>query len=285
MADFSTYRVLAKRTLIHLRDWAGGAPPVVFLHSFSGNGLLALRLGNLIAPQRRLLAPDLRGRGKSDAPFGDYSLKMHLTEVMAVLDRLKIEKFVIAGHSFGAMLSVFLAASQPERVQGLILFDGGASPEPAALQLLENYYDHLRYHYATIEEYTRRFEESPLYQPYTTELDQLIRSNLSQQPDGTYTRTIARYVVETERNSENWSVWQSLPQQYGKVRCPALIVRAGRGVFTEQDVVLSEATATHMAAQLGNARVVTVAEAGHTTLMTMPSTTRDEAISQFLQLK
>mgnify|MGYP001277126051 CR=1 FL=1 len=109
MLHHDTYRVLASRTLIHVRDWAGASPPVLFLHSITANSLLALTLGEILSPHRRLIAPDLRGRGKSDAPFGEYGAGIHIREMITVMDSLRIERLVIAGHSFGAMLAVLLA--------------------------------------------------------------------------------------------------------------------------------------------------------------------------------
>jgi len=44
---YKSYRVMAGRVRMHIRDWSGEAPPVVFLHGISGNGLTALRFPGL----------------------------------------------------------------------------------------------------------------------------------------------------------------------------------------------------------------------------------------------
>ncbi|HRE47000.1 MAG TPA: alpha/beta hydrolase [Aggregatilineales bacterium] len=281
--DHETYRVLAHRSLIQLRDWRGGAPPVVFLHSITANSLLALRLGALLSPRWRVIAPDLRGRGGSDAPFGEYSPQGHVKDMLAVLDTLGIETFILAGHSFGAMLSVLIAAHHPERVAKVILFDGGASPDPTAAQALTLYYDSIPYRYPDSDAYVNRFKGSPLYQPWTDELEALIRSNLTLQPDGTYIRSIARYVLEAERKPENLVQLAELDALHAKIACPVLIVRAGMGMFSVDDPLLSEDILAKMVKAFPNARAVTIPDAGHTSLMTIPSTIRDQALITFLE--
>ena len=282
MAEHVTHRVLTGRILMAVRDWPGAGPPVVFLHSFTGNSLLALRLGSTLAGHRRLLAPDLRGRGRSDAPFGDYGLPIHIQSVMACLDRLGVDRFVAAGHSFGGHISLYLAAEFPERVAGLILFDGGSVAGPLAAQMLAAYYDHLQYRYASADAYVDRFKVSPLYQPWTEELEALVRSNLYQQPDGSYIRAVARYVVEAERRPENMEHWARIPGQYARIQCPTLIVRAGKGVVGEADQVIPDPQLAVMLAAMPHATAVTVPEAGHTSLMTIPSPARDAAVLKFL---
>lgn len=283
MTDYISYRVMAHRILMHVLEWPGDNPPVVFLHNFTGNALLALRLGKLLARRRRLIAPDLRGRGQSDMPFGEYGLPIHLREIIGCLDHLNTGRCVLAGHSFGATLAVFLAAEFPERVSGLILFDGGAVPGQQAMQMLNMYYDNLTYRYASPEAYIARFKNLPLYQPWTEELELLLRSNLREQPDGTYFRSVPRYVVDADRRAEHLSTWQQLPDLYPKLKCPVLVLRAEFGITGVDDQVLTDEAIEPMRAGLKDAEFVTVRGAGHTSLMTIPQAERDAAILRFLE--
>src|SRR6058998_483365 len=110
VAEYASYRLLTGRIRMHVMDWMGDEPPVLFLHGFTANGLAALRVGDLLCGYRRVIAPDLRGRGKSDMPGSDYGINTHLADLTALVDRLGIGQFVLAGHSFGATISVHLAA-------------------------------------------------------------------------------------------------------------------------------------------------------------------------------
>src|SRR5258708_25173818 len=101
MPDYNSYRVLAGRIRMHVMDWPGNETPVLFLHSFTANGLAALPLGTLLMNSHRLIAPDLRGRGLSDMPAGEYGIQTHLKDVVRCLDLLGTDRVVAAGHSFG----------------------------------------------------------------------------------------------------------------------------------------------------------------------------------------
>jgi len=180
MADYESYRVLAGRIRMHVLDWPGENTPLLFLHGFTANAMAALNLGALLYERRRVIAPDLRGRGLSDMPFGEYGIETHVKDVIACLDRLEIDEVIVSGHSYGAAISLMLAGQYPDRVKGLILFDGGAAPSEAVVNYLTTYYDTLQYRYPTAEEYVARFRESPLFQPWTDELEALVRANLLQ---------------------------------------------------------------------------------------------------------
>ncbi len=283
MADYGTYRMLTGRIRMHVMDWPGADPPVLFLHGFTANGLAALPLGRLLCGQRRLIAPDLRGRGHTDMPGGEYGMTTHLADLEACINRLHLDSFVAAGHSFGATLSVFLAARFPERIRGLILFDGGAIPGPLAVQFLDYYYSTLQYRYANADDYVNRFKNAPLYQPWTDDLEQLVRSNLFRQPDGTYMRNVPRYVVEADKRVDNLETWQQLPELYPKISCPVLILRAEMGAMGREDQVLPDDVIETMRRGLPQAQVVTVEGAGHTSLLTIPAPARDAAILDFLK--
>jgi lipase len=79
-----------------------------------------------------LLAPDLRGRGRSARLPGPYGFEAHVADVLAVLDAAGVESAVVAGHSMGAYVAARLAAEHPDRVSSLVLVDGGLPvPYPA----------------------------------------------------------------------------------------------------------------------------------------------------------
>ncbi|MEP7286212.1 MAG: alpha/beta hydrolase [Chloroflexota bacterium] len=284
MADYDSYRVLAGKVRLHIADWTGDGTPVLFIHSFTANALAALPLGNLLQNRRRLIAPDLRGRGTSDTPFGEYGIQVHAKDMIALLDRLEIDKVVAGGHSFGAAISLYMAAFYPDRVTGLILFDGGAMPSKTAQTFLDSYYNSLQYRYPTLEAYVDRYRTAPLYQPWTAELETLVRSNLIQQPDGTYIRRVPRYVVETDRQAEYLENGQQFPDLYNKVNCPVLIVRAEMGIRGAEDQVLSDDVLATMLQGMPAAQTVTITGAGHTSLLTIPSPVRDSAILKFLDM-
>jgi pimeloyl-ACP methyl ester carboxylesterase len=115
---------LQLRYLEHLGD----GPSIVRLPGLTANahafdGLVQAGL----SPRFRALALDLRGRGRSDAPVYGYTTADHAAEVHGLLDALGIERATLAGHSFGGLLTFYLAAQYPARVTWLLVLDAASS--------------------------------------------------------------------------------------------------------------------------------------------------------------
>ena len=281
MSNFDSERVLAGRVRLHVRDWPGANPPVVFIHDLTANGLSALRLSTLLVHRRRVIAPDLRGRGKSDSPFGEYGVNLHTQDVIACLNTMGVETFVAAGHGYGASVALTLAAQFPDRAVGLMLLDGGAIPDET-VPTLDRFYTGLRYRFPSTESFVAEFRDQPLYQPWTGELETFIRSNMVNQPDGSAIRHVSRYAVETDWHDQQVETMEQLPTLYAAVQCPVLILRAGRGITQETDQVLPNSAIQAMTSGMPQAKVVTIPEAAHLTLLTIPSAERNAAILDFL---
>jgi len=98
-----------KETVILLHGLTANA------HSFSS---IAGKMNNY-----HTVSVDLRGRGLSDKPDNNYSMADHAKDIIGLMDNLDINKCIVAGHSFGAKLSIFLAVEYPERFSKIILID------------------------------------------------------------------------------------------------------------------------------------------------------------------
>lgn len=72
-----------------------------------------------------IIAPDLRGRGRSNSLGSPFGLRQHALDAIAILDHLEVGNYHIVGHSMGAFVSVLLAAMDQERVLSVTLVDGG----------------------------------------------------------------------------------------------------------------------------------------------------------------
>ena len=76
-------------------------------------------------PGYRLIAPDLRGRGRSNTLPGPYGMAQHADDMADVLDFLGVPQALVVGHSMGGFVSVMFAHRHAGRVASLLLVDGG----------------------------------------------------------------------------------------------------------------------------------------------------------------
>jgi lipase len=110
-----------------------GPPPnlagavVLAVHGISASHAAWRTVARELAKRSRacLLAPDLRGRGRSATLPDPYGMNPHLRDLTAVLDHAGAERAVMVGHSMGAHVVARLAADHPGRLAGVVLVDGG----------------------------------------------------------------------------------------------------------------------------------------------------------------
>ena len=107
-----------------------GAPALLLLHGF-GSSLQAWDDWSVKLEQKyRVIRLDLPGFGLTGAsPANDYSEEKDLATLTHFADKLGLEKFSVMGHSMGGKMAWSLAASQPERVQALVLMAPDGFPE------------------------------------------------------------------------------------------------------------------------------------------------------------
>ncbi|MCW2615005.1 MAG: Beta-ketoadipate enol-lactone hydrolase [Frankiales bacterium] len=102
----------------------GTSAPVLAVHGISSSRRLWDWL-HAQAPDLTLVAPDLRGRGDSLDVTGPSSVHQHAQDCLAVLDALGLDRVVVCGMSMGGFVAVDLAVCHPDRVESLVLVDGG----------------------------------------------------------------------------------------------------------------------------------------------------------------
>jgi proline iminopeptidase len=105
----------------------GKGYPILCLHGHPGSGRSLSVFTNYLSGRFQTIAPDLRGYGKS-RPNGHFEMNDHLTDLTALLDRLKVDRCLLLGWSLGGILALELALQDPQRFSGLILIASAARP-------------------------------------------------------------------------------------------------------------------------------------------------------------
>lgn len=99
----------------------GQGPACVLLHGLGSD--MRVFSANLapLARAHRVIAVDLPGFGKSSKPDVDYALPWVADRIVALLDRLGLDRAALIGHSMGGQIAMHVALAQPARVSALVL--------------------------------------------------------------------------------------------------------------------------------------------------------------------
>jgi 3-oxoadipate enol-lactonase len=101
----------------------GSGPAVVLLHGFPLDRSMWDDQVPALAERYRTIVPDLRGHGVTDAPPGPFTMEQHVADVVALLDRLGLERVALVGLSMGGYITMNFLARRPERVWAVVLAD------------------------------------------------------------------------------------------------------------------------------------------------------------------
>jgi pimeloyl-ACP methyl ester carboxylesterase len=271
---------------IQLAFWfdpaATGGEAILCIHGLSANLHCWDQIVMSLGEKHHLMAMDLRGRGHSDKPPTGYSLAAHVEDIKAVLDGMKRGRITLMGHSLGAYIGLAFAAAHPERMDRLILVDGGGHLPPEQWervnQALKPALARLGKVFPAFEDYVAPLKNSPLFHPWTETLEHYFRYEVIAADGG----------IRSGINPENiWEEAENLVKTdilslYPKITCPTLILRATEGLFVKEDVVLPEEAAAFMVRHISRARLVEITGANHYSIVFYPQAERDRAIDGFL---
>ncbi len=104
---------------VHVAE-AGDGEPVVLQHGWPQHWWTWRALIPELAKRHRVICPDLRGHGWSDAPGDGYEKEQLATDLLGVLDALELERVRVVGHDWGGFAGFLAALRAPERFSQLI---------------------------------------------------------------------------------------------------------------------------------------------------------------------
>jgi pimeloyl-ACP methyl ester carboxylesterase len=206
-------------------DTEGGAPAILLLHGLSAN---ANCWGAVIAaglsPAHRTVAPDLRGRGRSEKPATGYSMADHANDMIALLDMLGLSRVVVVGHSFGGYLAIYLASHYPDRFSRLVVVDAALQLNPRVSELLKPSLDRLGRTSPSVTAYLDEMRAAPhMNGVWDTHTDAYFRAELQENADGTVgSATSASAIGQAMQGlaAEGWL------QHVQSVKQPTLVLNA-----------------------------------------------------------
>jgi pimeloyl-ACP methyl ester carboxylesterase len=248
-----------------VHEWSGRGPAIVAVHGLTANHTCWASVAEVLSPEFRLIAYDLRGRGDSDKPRTGYSLATHGDDLAGLLDHFGLRRAVIMGHSLGAHIALRFAARQPRRVTKLVLIDGGLDVRPEVLDSLAPAVGRLGLEFPTLEAFLDRMRALPMFAGrWNDYLERYFRYDVETQASGAVRSKAARHAIEEElRNLARERLWVD----YHQVRCPTLILRAPDGLLTATDCLMTAEEGQAMARAVPRARLVVVPGTNHYTVL------------------
>ena len=204
---------------------APGDTPLVLLHGLSANAssFSALMQAGL-SPAFRVLAPDLRGRARSDKPAFGYTMGDHAGDVLGLMDHLGITSATLAGHSFGGYLAIYLAAHFPDRFERLVVIDAAITSHPRVGEMLKPSLDRLGKTVASAASYLDAIKSAPYMNGLWDEhVESYFRAELVENPDGTAQSATSASAIGQAAYGLACEPWLHLVQQ---VRQPTLLINA-----------------------------------------------------------
>ncbi|MGE0820261.1 MAG: alpha/beta fold hydrolase [Candidatus Nanopelagicales bacterium] len=255
--------------------WAPDADPVatvLAVHGVTAShrawGCLADNAGDL-----DIVAPDLRGRGRSSDLPGPAGLRQHADDLARVLDHLGLERVVVAGHSMGGLVSVVMADRHADRVERLVLVDGGLplhplsgmTPEQTLEATLGPATARLRMTFPTREAYQDFWAAHPAFKDGISELmADYFDYDLVDSPDGFRSCVSAELVRDDVLSQLDPG---TLTPALERLRVPAVFLRAPRGLLDQPEPLYPAAEAQEWASRLPLLDVADIDDVNHYTIV------------------
>jgi pimeloyl-ACP methyl ester carboxylesterase len=233
--------------------------PLVLLHAFPLDARMWNAVREPLASHLRVITPDQRGLGRSPLPESDRepSLEDAARDVVALLDRLELDRVVLGGCSMGGYLAMAVLRLAPERIGGLVLIDTKGTPDtPEAAQ-------------SRLDVAERVDDEGTRGWLAEANLPNLLAaSTREQRPDVVET---VREIIEAQPPAGiSWTALalRTRPDSLDLLRdskVPALVV------VGEEDPITPVAVASAMVEVMDGATLVVLPEAGHLTPLEDPA--------------
>jgi pimeloyl-ACP methyl ester carboxylesterase len=268
---------------IQLAVWEGKGKPIICIHGLTANWHFWDCLASALAPHHKVLAMDLRGRGLSDKPLTGYSIEHHCKDILSLIEDLGLKQLALMGHSLGAFISLVFSARYPQRVDRLILVDGGGKLTKTQMAKvfagIKPSLDRLGKTFPSFEDYISQMKQAPYLQPWNSYMETYFQYEVEKVKGGLRSRVHPKHIEEEAKNLGK----VDSRQFYKKVTSPTLILRATKGLLAKDDLVLPKDVAERMVRAIPNAKKVDLKGTNHYSILFQPNKKRDQTILEFLK--
>jgi pimeloyl-ACP methyl ester carboxylesterase len=251
---------------------SGDVPTVLAIHGITSSHVAWAELAQAL-PDVRVVAPDLRGRGRSRDLPAPYGMPTHADDVAAVMDHLRVPRAVVVGHSMGGFVSVVLADRHPDKVTSLVLVDGGmpllpppgVAPDQLATAVLGPAAERLALTFTDHAAYREFWASHPAIGAEWTDLTTAYVDYDLVESDGRF-RPATR-VEALHEDIRELVDGESLLSGLTNLRHPAVWLIAPRGLMDEVPPLYPDHARAHWAGEHPSVQVVDVEDVNHYTIV------------------
>ncbi len=250
---------------------AADTPPVLAIHGITASHMSWPLVAEYL--NTRLVALDLRGRGRSNTLPGPFDLRTHALDMQAALQYLGMERVLVAGHSMGAFVAVCLAERASERVVGLVLIDGGlpiepppgVAPEDVPALVLGPALSRLSMTFSSRAEYVEFWRSHPALGPYWNEtIEKYVNYDLDGEAPLLSPSSNPDAVVE---NSLELDGTDGYREALAGLRLPIEFLRAPRGLADQVPPLYSDAEIARLVTEFPNISFREIDDVNHYTIV------------------
>lgn len=243
-------------------DHGGAGSAAVLVHGLAGHAGEWDGTAAWLGRTRRVVAPDARGHGRSERRPGDVSRTACVDDLAGWIELLGLAPALVIGQSLGGHTAFLLAARRPELVRALVVAEAAPEADPDAPAAVEAWLRSWPASFAGRQAALGFFGDTTWGRAWA--------DGLEERADGLWPAFDVDVMVASLAETSQRDYWD----EWRRVSCPALVVRAG------DDGVAAELV-ERMVAEAQDASSAVVADAGHDLHLFQPDRWR-EVVEAFL---
>jgi 3-oxoadipate enol-lactonase len=226
----------------------GPGDPAIFLHAFPVNGKMFEAQMQALSGERRVVAPDYAGFGRSPRTPAQPDMRYYAEAVRNLLDRLGLERVVLGGVSMGGYVAFGCLKLFPDRISGLVLAD--TRPDPDSDEMRQNR-----------KNLARRVAEAGVEVLVDVQMPRLLARDTLENDEEVVER-VRTMILESSPTGvvAALGAMRDRPDStplLAEIEVPTLVIGG------EEDEISSPEVMAEMAAKIPNSRHVSLPRAGH----------------------
>lgn len=278
---YRTFDVAVNGGTLRAAIWGTQGPVVLCSHGITANHTEFQSLADQLGPGVRLVAPDHRGRGRSNKINGPWGMAAHAADMIILLDHLGIQRAeVMVGHSMGGFVAAVTAAHYPDRIGSVLQVDGGVPlmnvgfihwlpfsdylTERLIKRIIGPSLTRLDMSFESREAYRNFWRAHPAFAgDWSGYVEQYVDYDLEGTPPALRASTRKEALLRDVRTQ---MIEDLVPRSLKAIRCPIRFLRAERGMLNGP-ALYPEKTLVRAAAKIKGFRHRNVDGVNHFTIM------------------